>query len=33
MGHRLAPPATAGHKDLNDLPVLVNPKLAVKEPA
>jgi peptidoglycan/LPS O-acetylase OafA/YrhL len=22
MGHRLAPPATAGHKDLADLPVM-----------
>jgi len=31
MGHRLAPPATAGHKDLSDLPVLINPKQAVHE--
>ena len=27
MGHRLAPPATAGHKDLADLPVMVRPGL------
>jgi peptidoglycan/LPS O-acetylase OafA/YrhL len=33
MGHRLAPPATAGHRDLSDIPVLVNPKRAVGEPA
>jgi peptidoglycan/LPS O-acetylase OafA/YrhL len=33
MGHRLAPPATAGHKDLSDLPMLVNPKQPVGEPA
>jgi len=26
MGHRLAPPATAGHKDLADLPVMAHPK-------
>jgi peptidoglycan/LPS O-acetylase OafA/YrhL len=31
MGHRLAPPATAGHKDLTDLPVLINAKLALAE--
>jgi peptidoglycan/LPS O-acetylase OafA/YrhL len=33
MGHRLAPPATAGHKDLTDLPTLVNPAPVVHDPA
>jgi peptidoglycan/LPS O-acetylase OafA/YrhL len=33
MGHRLAPPATAGRKDLSDLPTMVNSKLMPGETA